>query len=256
MEGAVSEELYELLIQLQSFESLRLFALAGGTNLALRYNHRISIDIDLLTETVVGIAGFEWIKGELQAFYMGSLLGCEVINVESGEQYCFLRAFIKRKDVVIKVEMLQNVRVINLIENINGVQLFSKLDIGLLKLMSAANRKANKDIYDLDFITDDIPLKDLMDALVHKQSLFQNEEDKWLFDLDDELSPADDISLLLEFDNIDYSSSLERPSHSADRLDILPPNKSWITARSSWRGKVRRLMRERGMVLPGAKPIN
>lgn len=184
------------------------------------------------------------------------MLGCEIINTESGDQYCFLRAFITKGDETIKIELLQNIHTVNPVEEINGVRIFSKTDIGLLKLMSAANRKANKDIYDLDYLTDEIPLKELLDQLSDKLFLYNREEYKCLFDLDDQLSPTEDISLLLEFDKTDYSSLPMRPSHSSDRIDIVPSNKSWRVAKASWRRKVYHLMQEKGLKLPGAKPIN
>jgi hypothetical protein len=47
MQLAVTPVLLETIKEVQSFQSLSLFALAGGTNLAFRYNHRASQDIDL-----------------------------------------------------------------------------------------------------------------------------------------------------------------------------------------------------------------
>ncbi len=51
------------------------------------------------------------------------------------------------------------------------------------------------------------------------------------------------MGALLEFDNIDYNELPFRPSHSNDRITIVPPNKDWKIAKSSWRRKVRDLMR-------------
>lgn len=63
---AVASELIVLLKKLQSFESLRSFSLGGGTNLALRYHHRKSDDIDLFTDQIIGKEGFEKIRIELE----------------------------------------------------------------------------------------------------------------------------------------------------------------------------------------------
>ncbi|RYY65864.1 MAG: hypothetical protein EOO13_16585 [Chitinophagaceae bacterium] len=52
----------ELVVDLQKLDSLKQFSLAGGTSLALRFNHRKSIDIDLFSNLVVGRAGFEYSK--------------------------------------------------------------------------------------------------------------------------------------------------------------------------------------------------
>ena len=56
---AVSPALLQTIKELQQLPSLNAFALAGGTNLALRYNHRISEDIDLFSTNIIGIEGFE-----------------------------------------------------------------------------------------------------------------------------------------------------------------------------------------------------
>jgi hypothetical protein len=52
---AVSPAIVKTIIQLQSLPSLANFSLAGGTNLALQYNHRISDDIDLFCSEIIGL---------------------------------------------------------------------------------------------------------------------------------------------------------------------------------------------------------
>lgn len=42
--SAVSPAIIETILQLQSLPSLASFSLAGGTNLTLQYNHRISYE--------------------------------------------------------------------------------------------------------------------------------------------------------------------------------------------------------------------
>lgn len=44
--SAVSPAIVTTILQLQNIPSLANFGLAGGTNLALQYKHRISDDID------------------------------------------------------------------------------------------------------------------------------------------------------------------------------------------------------------------
>lgn len=56
---AVDPRLVSLLKELQTFPSLTGFVLAGGTNLSLRYNHRKSIDLDLISNQIIGKNGFE-----------------------------------------------------------------------------------------------------------------------------------------------------------------------------------------------------
>lgn len=209
---AVNKELYDLAVELQSFPLLAPFSLAGGTSLAIRYNHRISVDIDLFTDKVVGQQGLEGISEKLKNYYQNSLRFCELINTESGDQYCFLRALINKDGKDIKVEMIQNIQRMQPIEVYAGIRIFSVKDIALLKLLSASSRKAKKDIYDLDLITDEIPLETLTELLEQKQEIFNKEEHKNLFDLDGDPNPSKNISMLLEFDNTDYSSQASRPT--------------------------------------------
>jgi len=253
---ASSKELLDLIVELQSLDSLNSFVLAGGTSLAIRYNHRVSVDIDLFTNEIVGKAGFEQILEELKSHFKDSLKFNELIDPGSGDQYCFLRLLIKKDNIEIKVELLQNIQFIDPIEEYEGINTLSIKDIGLLKLITASNRKAKKDIYDLDFITEDISLKDLLEELELKLASFNEEKYKCLFDLDDEVNPVDNLSLLLEFDDLDYSSLPSRPSHSNDMINIVPGNKDWRTARSSWRRKVKNIMQEKGIPIPPVKPIN
>ena len=253
---AVTDELYDLILELQSFNSLQSFALAGGTNLALRYNHRISFDIDMFSDKLIGEEGMKLIRDELKQFYKNDFKFAEIINVESGGQFCFLRMLIIKNGANIKVELIQNVQHLDPLEIHNKIKLFSEKDIGLFKLLSASNRKAKKDIYDLDFITEEIHLSELLNFLEIKSKKFNDSSCKNLFDLDDELSPLNDLALLLEFDNIEYTSLPRRPSHSTDRIDIMDQSKPWVLARSSWKRKVLQVMRERGFALPPVKPIN
>jgi len=254
---AFSKEFVDTIVELQSLPCLSAFALAGGTSLALRFNHRRSIDIDLFSNQVIGKIGLETIASALKAVYDKDLVHSEIIDPEAGDQFYFLRAFIRKsKELIIKVEIIQNITVLDPFEEYNGIRMLSLRDIGLLKLISASNRKAKKDIYDLDFITEQIELSDLMVMLEEKQNKFKGDAYKSLFDLDREHNPIEDINLLLAFDAVDYTALPRRPDHSHDLIDILPSSKNWRLARSSWRRKVINLMRMRGMQPPSIKPVN
>jgi hypothetical protein len=64
--AAVSTELLETIIELQRLSSLKNAVLAGGTNLAIRYDHRESIDIDLFFSGIIGKAGYKEIEDEVK----------------------------------------------------------------------------------------------------------------------------------------------------------------------------------------------
>lgn len=251
---AVSPAIVKTIIQLQSLPSLVNFSLAGGTNLALQYNHRISDDIDLFCSEIVGLDGFNKIQEEVKAS-----LGKNARNFDNpcdiNDQYSFLRFFIDAEDgTMIKVDVLQNMKHLFEIETINDIRLFSKADIGLYKLVSLSNRSTKKDIYDLDFITDEIKLSTLYENLKEKTEKFNKEEHKTIFDLDGNQSVLDNLELLISFDNTKASSKF--PTHTHDNIKITKGSKTWIEARISWRSKVRALYDHLGIDFPKLKGID
>lgn len=254
MQLAVSPIVLETIKEVESLQSLSQFALAGGTNLALRYNHRESQDIDLFCPEIVGVKHFESIAEEVVRFYgVENITGIEYPAGKDSEQYTYLRFWVTKPcGITIKVEVIQNMKMIEPIEVINDVRMVSTTDIGLFKLISGASRAAKKDIYDLDFITDKIALIELFSLLKHKKEQFNTSEDKNIFDLDeDDCSgcPITDPYLLLKFDGGIKNTGV-KPIHSNDNILIFGDNKTWIRARTSWRMKIRRLFNYLGINYP------
>jgi hypothetical protein len=171
------------------------------------------------------------------------------------DQYIFLRFFVHQEGTFIKVEVLQNFQRMDEIEIIDGIKLLTKQDVGLLKLSSGSNRASKKDIYDLDYITDDIPLVLLYSTLKKKQEKFSEEIHKTIFDLDKEESPIDNIELLIEFDTFKKVSG-SKPNHSNDRIDYVEGSKTWRETRYSWLRKVRGLYRELDIPFPKPKGLD
>nr|WP_294990468.1 nucleotidyl transferase AbiEii/AbiGii toxin family protein [uncultured Sediminibacterium sp.] len=254
----VSDELLETIHELQQLSSLSEFGLAGGTNLALRYGHRISVDIDLFSPSMIGIKGLESICDQINKYYSEKVISCQLINDEFGDQFCFARLLIKTKNGQIKVEIMQNVPLLDELELEDEIRMISTKDIGVLKLKSLCSRMAKKDAYDLDLITDQegYSLEELIDRYQEKESKFSGEDDKWIFDLDEHPNPAIDPNALLAFDVTDYKSADNRPMHSNDQLNIVPPAKLYSLAKLSLRRKVRDYMRKKGFELPPAIPVN
>lgn len=252
--AAISPDLLTTILELQSLKSFKDSALGGGTNLAIRYGHRISTDIDIFFPFIIGKDGYKAIEKEVQSFYGERVIGLQY-PCNKDDQYIFLRFFIKGQNETIKVEILQNMKMIEDIEEFNGIQMVSELDIALFKMMSASNRATEKDIYDLDLITGKFPLAEIFECLRYKQSKFCNEADKNIFDMDGETSPIDDPLTLLKFEgegNAQGSSS--KPHHSMNRVDIIKGQKKWPVARINWRIKVRTLFKELEIPFPDIKP--
>jgi len=108
--GAISPANVKTILQLQSLPSLSNFSLAGGTNLALQYNHRISDDIDLFCSEIIGFDGFNKIIEEVKNHFGENARNFD-FPCDINDQYCFLRFFVDTEDgTMIKIEMLQNMK--------------------------------------------------------------------------------------------------------------------------------------------------
>lgn len=252
--SGVSTALRKTIQELQHFSSLENFALGGGTNLALRFNHRHSIDIDLFCAEIIGINGFETIANEIREFYKEKVTGLD-FPCKIDDQFIFLRFFVQQEGTFIKVEVLQNFQRLDSIEIADGIKMLTVKDVGLLKLMSSSNRASQKDIYDIDFITDHVSLVQLYKLLEEKQKEYSSERYRTIFGLDDEKSPTHFPEFLIKFDEVRKVSG-SRPSHSRDRIDIVEGSKTWREARYSWIRKVKELFRELDLPYPKPKGLD
>lgn len=242
--STVSEVLISTIKELQQLPSLSQFALAGGTNLAVRFGHRESQDIDLFCPEIVGIKHLEQIEKEVVQFYgEKNIIGISYPAGKESEQYAFFRFWVTKPcGTMIKVEIIQNMKMMDAVETIDNINLVTTKDIGLFKLVSGSSRAAKKDIYDLDFITEQISIIDLFEQLKAKRTKYNKEDHKNIFDLDDEEYPTENPYLLLKFEN-KTSQSRIKPMHSNDNILISKNGKSWVASRLSWRMKVRKLFR-------------
>lgn len=251
MKKAVSDPLLNALKKLQSLPSLSNFFLAGGTNLALRFQHRESQDIDLFCSEIIGESGFEVIVKEVQ-----NTFGENVLNLtypaDVDDQIRFLRLFLVEDGLTIKVEIIQNMKVLNPIELFEGIRIASVKDIGLFKLMSAADRASKKDIYDLAYICEKENIVGLWSSLEEKAQRFSMKEHRTIFDQDNLPYQISDPKSLLKFDPVTYQPDKRKPVHGSDQLLLLTNSKSWHSAKYDWRKSVRELFRHLDIPFPSA----
>lgn len=121
---AVSGILLETIIELQQLPSLTDSLLGGGTNLAIRYGHRQSYDIDLFFPRIIGRSGYEAILKDVTDFYKGKIFGADY-PCNDGDQYLFQRFHILKGNAAFKVEILQNMQTNDKPDIIKGVRLIS-----------------------------------------------------------------------------------------------------------------------------------
>ena len=236
---AVSDNIYRLIKTLQALPGLNGSVLAGGTNLAIRYDHRISHDIDLFFPGSIGRAGFQAIKEQIENLRQIKLIAAE-FPLDLDDIRTWLRCFVLESGETIKVDMIQNMTMLDEPDIDDSIRLATERDIGLMKLMTACNRAARKDIYDLDYITDRIPLSKLM-ADLQQKLLHTASSPKSVFEFDYNASPISHPELLLRFELTQQSTG--RLWHANQQLLPIDGQKNWFAARSSWRSKVRSYFR-------------
>lgn len=130
----VSPSLAELLRGLMRNRELDRFALGGGTSLALRLGHRVSIDIDLFA-----IEEFD-AEGLSESLSASAGLGRASVSTNSitGE----MRG--------IKVDLIAHrYPLVAALQTIGGVRMLSLPDVAAMKLNAIRNRGAKKDFWDL-----------------------------------------------------------------------------------------------------------
>jgi len=141
-QSAVSLSLLQVLEGLQDKIAGTGFALAGGTSLALRLGHRLSVDLDFFAT---------------DAFDPETLAGCLKINHEAiiGLADGTLQAIIRG----IKVEFLRHAYPqLAGHEMIDHVRMWSLQDVCAMKLNAIANRGSKKDFYDIAELLGHFPL--------------------------------------------------------------------------------------------------
>src|SRR5690606_14687760 len=147
---------------------------------------------------------------------------------------------------------IQNMKIIDPIEELNGVRLFSVRDIALFKLMSASSRPARKDIYDLYYITKKYSLIDLYNQLLEKHKRFSKKEDRSIFDLDDEDTAVNNFLVLLRVYNV-YIVSKDIMMHSLYNIISVEGVDYYHMAFIRWRVQLRQLCSALDIDYPSAE---
>ena len=134
---AVSPTLWEVLNRLFALPDLTEngFALAGGTNLALRFGHRHSVDIDLFT-----LHTFD--KDAIQQSIEEAFPAARKVSESKQSMQLLINE--------VKVELFKHpYQLIEPLEMIEGVHYYSIPDVAAMKMNALNNRGAKKDFYDL-----------------------------------------------------------------------------------------------------------
>jgi predicted nucleotidyltransferase component of viral defense system len=131
--NAVPEPVAALLAQLSSRAALKSFALGGGTSLALRFGHRLSIDLDYFTP-------LEFAPEML----------AESLNLDDATVLSVAKNSLRLVSGGVKVDLLRHAYPeVAPIDTVGGHRLISVPDLAAMKLNAIANRGSKKDFYDL-----------------------------------------------------------------------------------------------------------
>jgi predicted nucleotidyltransferase component of viral defense system len=130
---AVPQPVAFLLDRLVSKDALRHFALGGGTSLALRFGHRLSVDLDYFT------------PHEFAPYTLAESLDLDDTTILSVSHNTL--GLVSHG---VKIDLIRHAYPeVAAIENIDGHQLISIPDLAAMKLNAIANRGSKKDFYDL-----------------------------------------------------------------------------------------------------------
>lgn len=130
----------DLIKKLMQIPELEHFHLVGGTNLALRYGHRLSIDIDLFTNVpFIPLELFQVIK---------SIFNEAQLNNSSKNMLFFYINNVKIDCVLAPFHYLEP------IEEIEGIRMVATKDIIAMKLAAISGRGAKKDFWDIATLLD------------------------------------------------------------------------------------------------------
>jgi predicted nucleotidyltransferase component of viral defense system len=153
--NTITDDMRLVLAEFSKSAIAKHFYLAGGTALSLQIGHRLSVDLDFFSPS----EDIPSIRPALEHSF--SSLSITLADSSWGNLVYLI------KDVRVGFYGYGFPLAAPLME-INGVRLASIEDIALMKLDAMLSRAARKDIYDLYFICQNIPLKHLFQKAKQK----------------------------------------------------------------------------------------
>ncbi|MES2331295.1 MAG: nucleotidyl transferase AbiEii/AbiGii toxin family protein [Bacteroidota bacterium] len=150
----VSQHTMDLIQRMMHDEVLKEFNLVGGTALALMVGHRLSIDIDLFSQTAF--------DAKALSQHLNQEYNATNTKTMGNGVFCFI------EDV--KIDMLAHqYPLINPVEVIENIRMLSLEDIGAMKINAiTGNGTRLKDYVDMYTLLERFPLKKLLDGFENK----------------------------------------------------------------------------------------
>jgi Nucleotidyl transferase AbiEii toxin, Type IV TA system len=152
--NTVKPKTYQLLKKLMQITELSEFVLVGGTNLSLKFGHRISIDLDLFTNKPFD-------REEVFSGIIKSLP--QSIKTDERKQTIWLNIDGIKVDVI-----LHEYHYLRPIENIDDIRFLSIEDIIPMKLEAMATRGVKKDFWDIAELLNHYSLQQMVEFYQEK----------------------------------------------------------------------------------------
>jgi hypothetical protein len=243
VEAGVSKHLKALIQRIMNDDAFKAFNLGGGTSLALKYNHRLSLDIDLFSPKVVGKEKMHELAKHIETNYHDIKPNVAIRNRED-DITCWLQI---STNLSCKIDIIQNLPLSHPLEHIDGIRKINDRDIAPLKMLAAADRGVRKDFYDLLLLSQEISLVEMHDMLLSRFDTFPADQYPNIFSpmggaKDEKL--RHDISALANYNNAN--------DNSAEGNKILltqnsPVDYSWFEAAKKWKTLVMQLAKQKNL---------
>ncbi len=148
----VPEPVKRLLLRLAPHRAIQDFALGGGTSLALRFGHRLSVDLDFFT---------------IREFAPEALF--DELNLVDATVIGRARNSLTMDAGGVKLDLMRHAyRLLEPAESIGGITLLSLPDVVAMKLNAIANRGSKKDFFDFVELLDHFPIKSMIGFFTEK----------------------------------------------------------------------------------------
>lgn len=168
----VTSVLSNALYKLMEDESFMPFRLVGGTNLSLRFGHRVSDDIDLFTDAPYGSLAFDQLESRLsQLFpYFDSPDTSEIVGF--GRMYYVGL----NKENEVKLDLMYTDTFFDEPQILRGIRFASVEQIAAMKIQAIETGGRKKDWWDIDLLLEHYSLSELLAFHARWQPYTHDEE--------------------------------------------------------------------------------
>ena len=154
----VSEDLKKSLDIIMNEELFNPFLLVGGTALSLQMGHRISVDIDLFTDTEYGSIDFK----KLEEFFVNRFKYCESLKIDAvGVGKSFFVGFDSTN--LIKIDVYYNDPFVFEIYKVENIRMASIEEIIAMKIDVISRTGRKKDFWDIHECMENYSFQQMID---------------------------------------------------------------------------------------------